>query len=453
MMREVILIDDEPHLRNATAQGLDLAGFKVRDCADGEQALHGLSRSFPGVVISDIKMPRITGLDLMARVLAIDPEIPVILITGHGDIPMAVAAIRAGAYDFIEKPFATEMLADAAARAIDKRRLVLENRALKAALSNCSGLEQAIVGRTPSMQRLRTQITAFAATDADVLIYGETGTGKELVARSLHEHGPRAKGRFVPINCGALPETVIESELFGHEAGAFTGAARPRVGKLEYASGGTLFLDEIESMPLELQIKLLRVLQDRRIVRLGANEEREIDVRVIAATKDDLKAAAQRGTFRGDLYYRLNVLTLAIPPLRERREDIALLFQNFVDGAAIRFKNEPPPIDAAVVAHLMAHPWPGNVRELQNTALRYALGLGLEIDGRAVPLVEHDPRAAASLADQLARHERQIIAETLERTGHSLKATYEALGIGRKTLYDKMRRYGLGRPPADDEDA
>lgn len=454
MKRDVILIDDEMHLRTATAQGLELAGFDVREFADGELALHGLARSFEGVVISDIKMPRISGLDIMARVLAIDAEIPVILITGHGDIPMAVSAIHAGAYDFIEKPFAVEMLADAAARAIEKRRLVVENRALKAALSNRSGLEQVIIGRTPSMLRLRSQITAFAATDADVLIHGETGTGKELVARSLHDYGPRAKGRFVPINCGALPETVIESELFGHEAGAFTGAAKARVGKLEYASGGTLFLDEIESMPLELQIKLLRVLQDRRIVRLGANEERAIDVRVIAATKDDLKGAAARGAFRGDLYYRLNVLTLSIPPLRERAEDIPVLFQSFVDAAACRFKSASPAIDRTTALHLLAHAWPGNVRELQNTALRYALGLGLEIDGRAVAEGEPESRlTATTLADQLAHHERKIVADTLAITGHSLKATYEALGISRKTLYEKMRRYGLGKPPTDDEDA
>lgn len=457
MSRDVILIDDEPHLRTATAQGLELAGFTVKDFADGEQALHGLSRSFEGVVISDIKMPRLSGLDLMARVLAIDAEIPVILITGHGDIPMAVAAIRAGAYDFIEKPFAAEMLAEAASRASEKRALVMENRALKAALSRGSGLEQVIIGRTPSVQRLRSQITAFAATDADVLINGETGTGKELVARSLHDQGPRAKGRFVPINCGALPETVIESELFGHEQGAFTGAAKARVGKLEYASGGTVFLDEIESMPMELQIKLLRVLQDRRITRLGANEERAIDVRVIAATKEDLKSAATRGDFRGDLYYRLNVLTLAIPPLRERGDDIPLLFQHFVEAAATRFKTEAPPIGREVVAHLLAHPWPGNVRELQNTALRYALGLGLEIDGKdvatAATATPDAELSAVTLTEQLARHERQIIADTLALTGHSLKATYEALGISRKTLYDKMRRFSLGKPPVDDDEA
>ncbi|MGE0857444.1 MAG: sigma-54-dependent transcriptional regulator, partial [Hyphomicrobiaceae bacterium] len=345
MTGPVLLIDDELHLRTATAQGLELAGFAVSDHADGIEALTNLSRSFSGVVVSDIKMPRIDGLALMKRILAIDPEIPVILVTGHGDIPMAIDAIRAGAYDFIEKPFSTERLADAASRAIEKRRLVLENRDLKAALAQRTGLEQTIIGRTPAIKRLRTQIASFAATDVDVLVFGETGTGKELVARALHEAGPRTGGRFVPINCGALPETVIESELFGHEAGAFTGATKTRIGKLEYASGGTLFLDEIESMPLELQIKLLRVLQDRTIVRLGANDERSIDVRVIAATKEDLRDASDRGTFREDLYYRLNVLKLTIPPLRERRDDIPLLFQHFAEQAAARCKREPVPVE------------------------------------------------------------------------------------------------------------
>ncbi len=450
MNRHVILIDDEPDLRAAARQGLELSDFDVRDFADGEEALATISRTFDGVVISDIKMPRITGLEVMSRVLAIDSEIPVILVTGHGDIPMAVEAIRSGAYDFIEKPFAAETLADAAGRALEKRRLILENRTLKAQLTYRTGIDQVLVGRTPQIQRLKAQVTSFATTDVDVLVFGETGTGKELVARSLHDFGPRAKNRFVPINCGALPATVIESELFGHEAGAFTGAAKARVGKLEYANGGTLFLDEIESMPLELQIKLLRVLQDRCIVRLGANEERQIDVRVIAATKEDLKAASARGAFREDLFYRLNVLKLAIPALRERCDDVPILFQVFVEQAAARFKTEAPAISPAHIAHLMAHNWPGNVRELQNSAVRFALGLGLEIDGRAI-FTEESLAGQTSLAEQLARVERQIIADTLVSNGNSLKATYESLGVSRKTLYEKMRRYGLGRPPSDEE--
>ncbi len=453
MSRSIVLVDDEPELRAATRQGLELADFEVRDFGDGEDALTSISRGFDGVVVSDIKMPKITGLELMSRVLAVDNEIPVILITGHGDIPMAVEAIRSGAYDFIEKPFATEMLADACGRALEKRRLVLENRALKAELTKRSGIDQVLIGRTPQIQRLKAQVSSFAATDADVLIFGETGTGKELVARSLHDFGPRAKGRFVPINCGALPEAVIESELFGHEAGAFTGAAKARVGKLQYASGGTVFLDEIESMPLELQIKLLRVLQDRRIVRLGANEERAIDVRVVAATKEDLRAGAGRGAFREDLYYRLNVLAITIPPLRSRRDDIPLLFQVFVDQSAARFKTEAPTVTAPVVARLIAHDWPGNVRELQNSAVRFALGLGLEINGEAVRAAEDAATGMTTLSDRLAQVERQIIADALEQSGNSLKTTYESLGISRKTLYDKMRRFGLGRPPADDTEA
>ncbi len=445
MTTEILLVEDEPHLRAATVQGLELAGFNVTGLSDAEEALTRVGQNWRGIVISDIKMPRMSGLDLMARVLEIDPEIPIILVTGHGDIPMAVEAIRSGAYDFIEKPFAAEILVDAASRAAEKRRLVMENRSLRAALANKSGLERVIIGKTAVIQRLRDQVLAFAASDADVLILGETGTGKELVARSLHGDSPRAGGRFVPLNCGALPEAVIESELFGHEAGAFTGATKARVGKLEYADGGTLFLDEIESMPLNLQIKLLRVLQDRVVVRLGSNTEQQIDVRVITATKEDLRQAASAGTFREDLYYRLNVLTLSIPPLRDRREDIPALFQHFVNAAAQRFKQEPPPLTAGLTAELLTHAWPGNVRELQNTATRFALGLGLEIDGRTRRVPDHD-RLPMPLAEQLAAVERQIIAETLERTGYCLKAAYEALGISRKTLYDKMKRHGLGDP-------
>jgi two-component system, NtrC family, C4-dicarboxylate transport response regulator DctD len=453
MTTDIILVEDEPHLRAATVQGLQIAGFSVCGLAHAEEALHRIGPDWPGVVITDIKMPGMSGLELMARVLEIDPEIPVILVTGHGDIPMAVAAMRSGAYEFLEKPFATEILTEAASRALEKRHLVLENRSLRAALANRSGLEQTLIGRTQGAQRLRSQVLAFAATDADVLILGETGTGKELVARSLHAHSPRASGRFVPLNCGALPESVIESELFGHEAGAFTGAAKSRVGKLEYASGGTVFLDEIESMPLKLQIKLLRVLQDRVVVRLGSNVEQAIDVRVISGAKEDLRRASLKGTFREDLYYRLNVLKLDIPPLRERREDIPLLFQHFVDAAARRFKQEAPPVGPSLMAGLLAYAWPGNVRELQNMAMRFALrldlelGLGLEIDRRpGVGPGETPP----PLADQLAGVERRIIAETLERTGHSMKATYEALGVSRKTLYDKMKRYGLGDPERGD---
>jgi two-component system C4-dicarboxylate transport response regulator DctD len=393
-------------------------------------------------------MAGIDGLALMARVLEVDPDVPVILVTGHGDIPMAVQAIRNGAYDFIQKPFSNEMLVDAVRRGLEKRRLVLENRRLREELAAGGRLEQVVVGRSPQIARLREMIAAYAPTEADVLIVGETGAGKELVARSLHDMSPRAGERFVAINCGALPDTIIESELFGHEAGAFTGATKSRIGRLEYASGGTLFLDEIESMPLELQIRLLRVLQERTIVRLGANAEVAIDVRVIAATKEDLAQASEQGRFRKDLYYRLNVLSLAIPPLRRRREDIALLFGCFLARAGERLKRNPPPIDAKDMALLMAHDWPGNVRELQNVAMRAALGFGVELRPDATDTASGETRDAPAkpLPDQLAELERIIIQQTLVRCNGSLKATYETLGIGRKTLYEKMRRHGLGDP-------
>ena len=436
MIGTVFLVDDEEHLRTACAQALDLADIPVETFPAADGVVEGIGRAWPGVVVTDIKMPGGSGLDLMAGIFAVDPEIPVILITGHGDVAMAVAAMRDGAYDFIEKPFPSDQMVDAVRRALEKRQLVLENRALRTALGARGGLEHTLVGRSAEMVRLRDNILDFARTDADVLILGETGAGKEMVARSLHEYSPRSEGRFVAINCGALPDTLIESELFGHKAGAFTGAGKARTGRIEFASGGTLFLDEIESMPLEVQVKMLRALQDRTVVPLGGNEEVPVDVRVIAATKEDLRDLADAGRFREDLYYRLDVLTLAVPPLRDRRDDIPLLFQHFVDQACRRYKRPetvPPP---SAVASLMSKDWPGNVRELQNAAIRFALGAGGLGHGEA----EGDD---SSLASQMDAVEKQVIETALARYGGSLKATYEALAVSRKTLYDKMRKYGI----------
>ncbi|MGB0748263.1 MAG: sigma-54-dependent transcriptional regulator [Magnetospiraceae bacterium] len=436
MSGPVFLIDDEEHLRTACSQALELADIAVESFAKPAGALEKLSRDWPGVLVTDIKMPEVSGLDVMAKVRDLDPELPVILITGHGDVPMAVRAMRDGAYDFIEKPFASDVLVDAVHRAQEKRRLVLENRALRAALREGGTLDNRLVGRSQEMIHLREQLRDYAATDADVLILGETGTGKELVARSLHDLSPRKKGRFVPINCGALPDTLIESEIFGHEAGAFTGAAKARIGRIQHADGGTLFLDEIESMPLDLQIKLLRVLQDRMVTPLGGNDEIPVDVRIIAATKENLLDMVDAGSFRQDLFYRLDVLTLRIPPLRERQDDIPLLFQHFVTQAAERYKRPPEPVSDADLTRLLAHGWPGNVRELQNAALRHALG------AHSGPLRATEPECA-SLAAQMEAVEKRLIDAALMRNGGSLKATYESLGISRKTLYDKMQRHGL----------
>ncbi|MEW8014479.1 MAG: sigma-54 dependent transcriptional regulator [Candidatus Sedimenticola endophacoides] len=341
-MEQVFFIDDEQHIRIANRQTLELAGFEAQCFSTAEKVLSLLSPEWPGVVVSDIKMPDMDGLDFLARTMEIDRDLPVILVSGHGDISMAVGAIRDGAYDFIEKPFAAEALIETVRRALDKRKLTLENRSLKSELEAQSAPGPRIIGRTPAMQRLRTTIARLADTGADVLIHGETGTGKELVARALHEQSSRRVNHFVAINCGAVPESLIESELFGHEPGAFTGAAERRIGKFEHANGGTLFLDEIESTPLAVQIRLLRVLQERQLERLGSNELIGLDLRVVAATKVDLKAAADRGLFREDLYYRLNVVTLEIPPLRERPEDILLLFHHFVLLANARYNRDTP---------------------------------------------------------------------------------------------------------------
>ena len=311
---QVILIDDDPHLRQALCQTLDLAGLKVLPLAEANGLAERISRDWAGVVVSDIRMPGMDGLELLAQLHGQDPELPVLLITGHGDVPLAVQAMRAGAYDFLEKPFASDALLDSVRRALALRALVLDNRSLRLALSDRQLLSTRLVGVSPVMLRLREQIGALAATKADVLILGETGSGKEVVARALHDLSARRHGPFVAINAGALAESVVESELFGHEPGAFTGAQKRRIGKFEFANGGTLFLDEIESMSLDVQVKLLRLLQERVVERLGGNQLIPLDIRVIAATKEDLRQAADQGRFRADLYYRLNVAPLRIAP-------------------------------------------------------------------------------------------------------------------------------------------
>lgn len=456
---DVLFVDDERHMRAMGEQALALAGFNAESAETAIGLADRISPDWPGVLVTDVKLPGLSGLDLMREALEREPALPVILITGHGDIAMAVEAMRDGAYDFLEKPFPPERLVETVRRALEKRRLVLENRALRSALDGASALERSLLGRAQSMQRLRASIESYATTDADVLIIGETGAGKEVVARGLHEMSERSDGPFVAINCSALPETIVESELFGHEVGAFTGAQKARVGKFEYADGGTLFLDEIETMPLEMQARLLRVLQDRTIVRLGANKERPVDLRVIAATKTDLKSASDAGAFRADLYYRLDVLKLAIPPLRERREDIPLLFEHFSAQAAARTRRAPPAMSATDVSQLLAHDWPGNVRELENCAMRFALGLGVDLGGDigARPGASQrlaGPGDGGALANQLAAVERAILAQALEENGGSMRRTYEQLGVSRKTLYDKLRRHGLNAPAdaSGDED-
>ena len=435
----VLFVDDEAELRIAGAQTLSLADLPVIACATAAEALDHLSTEFPGVLVTDIRMPDMDGTTLMTEALGRDPDLPVILVTGHGDVELAVQSIRLGAYDFIEKPYDPARLVEVIRRALDKRRLTMEVRALKAQASGGSAdsIAAQLIGRSDVMAHLRTHLKAVADTDTDVLIQGATGTGKEVAARALHAASTRAAKPFVAVNCAALPDTLIESELFGHAPGAFAGATRERYGKFQHARGGTLFLDQIDSIPLPLQGKLLTALQDRAITPLGSNEAVPLDLRVIAASKQDLAQAASNGTFRDDLLYCLNVVTLRMPPLSERREDIPGLFQILMAGASTRHNRPVPPITPDALADLAARDWPGNIRELRNEAERAILGLGLGRDGHLPPV--------GRLADQMAAHERSLIAATLSAQGGSIKATYEALGISRKALYEKMQKHGLDR--------
>lgn len=433
----VLIVEDDPDVRLGCEQALRLEGMTTRTADSAEAALRIADANFAGIVVTDIRLPGRDGMALLADLKARDAALPVVLITGHGDVALAVQAMKQGAYDFLEKPFAPEQLVEVARRALEQRRLALEVAELRARLAGRERLDARLIGVSAPIERLRRLIADIAGTNANVLIHGETGTGKELVARCLHDASPRHTGNFVPINCGGLPEQLFESEIFGHEAGSFTGAAKRRIGKIEHASGGTLFLDEIESMPLPMQIKLLRVLQERVVERLGSNTAIPVDARLVAATKADLKAMAEAGSFRADLYYRLNVVTLELPPLRERREDVPLLFEHFVAQAALRFEREARPATPGEIARLVAYPWPGNVRELRNLAERHVLGLGCNPEqGTEAP--ERLP-----LAQAVEQFERAMIADALRRHDGNLSRASEALGVAKTTLFDKVRKYGL----------
>lgn len=433
----ILFVDDEEPLRIAAMQTLELAALQCHCFGSAAAALDSIDINFPGILVTDIRMPGMDGTALLRAALQKDPEFPVILVTGHGDTDLAVAMMREGAFDFIEKPYDPDRLVDAVHRALTLRRLTIENRQLRSQVTPLLTAQGGLRGFSPAMDRVRKQINDVAATDADVLIVGETGTGKGLAAQTLHAASARASNAFVAINCAALPAEVIESELFGHEVGAFAGATRTRVGKFEHARRGTVFLDEIDSLPLNLQAKLLHAVETRTINRLGSHDQIPLDVRFVAASKSDLEQAATNGAFRGDLLYRLNVVTLRMPPLSARREDVPILFLAFVNQVAMRYNLPVPQVPGAVLDSIAARDWPGNARELRNAAERFVLGLP---DSDAV-----DPETSIPLAARMADHERTLIAASLAANSGRLKDTYQALGISRKALYEKMVRYGLER--------
>jgi two-component system, NtrC family, C4-dicarboxylate transport response regulator DctD len=446
---KIFLVDDEKVVRLSLKRELQNKNYAVEDFESAKDALAAISEDWPGVLVSDVMMPKMNGLSLMEKVREVDPEIPVILITGQDNIAMAVQAIQNGAYDFLEKPFATETFIEAIRRAMEKRRLVMEVRRLRSKINKQSEASNTIIGKSSGIERLRQVITSIA--DADILILGETGTGKDLVAQNIHQASKRRNHNFTAINCGAMPESIIESELFGHEAGAFTGADRRRIGKFEYANKGTVFLDEIESMPLHLQVKILRVIQEKVIERVGSNETIPIDIRIIAATKTDLKLASEKNLFREDLYYRLNVVQITLPPLRERIEDLPMLFQHLIMNACSRYHQETPPIPTSeYIQELQTRRWEGNIRELKNEADKFVLGLpqpsepepGNEIQLSIQQTLKNPP---TGLNNQLAVIEKSLIAQELTRNRGDIKRTYTNLGLSRQTLYNRLNALGLKR--------
>lgn len=432
----VIFIDDDEDLRAANIQSLELADLQVRAFGSARAALTEINVDFGGVIVSDIRMPHIDGHQLFGMVQAIDPEIPVILISGHADVSEAMEAMRRGAYDFIVKPYSDDQLAQCIKRALEKRQLVLDNRRLRV-LADEAASSWPLIGQSPAMEQLRKTLRQVAEADVDTLIEGETGVGKELAARALHTLGPRRRNPFVAVNCGALPASMVESELFGHELGAFPGAVRQRMGRLEFANRGTLFLDEIEAMPAEIQVKLLRFLAEREVTPLGSNEVRSVDVRIVTAAKSNL-IGGDHPAIRPDLYHRLRVAHIVVPPLRDRRSDIPLLFAHFVARSADRMGRDPPPMTRAVQRLLAEHTWPGNVRELANFAERFALGLDDFSGAFASP-----DNPGAGLREKIDLYEADLLREALTASHGDVRRAIEILQLPRETFYAKTRKHDI----------
>ena len=440
-LKQVIIIDDEAIVRDAMLQTLELEGYQARAFEDPNDGISQCSASWSGVVICDVRMDIMDGIDVLQAILDIDHEIPVVMISGHADIAIAIQAIRIGAYDFLEKTNDPEHQLNTIQRALKKRQLILENRRLRQAVQGQHAIEARLIGQTPQLQRLRETVLQLAQVDVDLIINGATGTGKEVVARCLHDFSHRANKPFVALNCGALSESIIESELFGHESGAFTGALKQRIGKIEYANGGTLFLDEIESMPASLQVQMLRVLQERTLQRLGGNSDVNVDIRVLAASKVNLREASEAGDFREDLYYRLNVASIDIPTLAQRKDDIPLLFKHFVELASQRTGREAEQVPNALLHLLRRNNWPGNIRELRNVAERWFLGLPVNSEQEAVTEIAD----VSSLEASMDSHEKAVISATLTAHEGHVERTAEALDIPRKKLYLRMKKHDLDR--------
>jgi two-component system nitrogen regulation response regulator NtrX len=455
MAESILVVDDEAGVRSSLSGILADEGYEVEVVESGEQCLAAVAARRFDLVLLDVWLPGADGLETLGRLRETDTELPVVMISGHGTIETAVRAVRLGARDFVEKPLSLEKTLLAVRNALEQRRLEVEVRTLKRQLDQ----RYIMVGESAALQSLRAEIAQVAPSSGRALIFGENGTGKELVARALHTQSRRARGPFVEVNCAAIPEELIESELFGHTKGAFTGASSARKGKFELADGGTLFLDEIGDMSLKTQAKVLRALQEQRIEPVGGAGSVAVDVRVIAATNKDLEEEIRRGTFRDDLYFRLNVIPFRVPPLRERRADIPVLARHFIETLSAEHGRRPKPITPEALEVLARLPWPGNVRELRNIMERLVIMTpGEQIEARDLPasLLEALPEAvmpatvaaeasgpARSLAAAREEFERQYILTRYRQCEGNMSRTAEALGVERSNLYRKMKAYGL----------
>jgi two-component system response regulator HydG len=448
---KVLVVDDQKNMRATTAIVLRSAGHTVDEAADGAAALQLIQQRAFDVVLTDLRMPSVDGMDVLREAQRLAPETQVIVMTAYGTIESAVEAIRLGAYDFLAKPFKEDELLLRVGKALEKRRLVGEVSVLAGEFRRRYGHEH-IVGRSPAIQELLDRVVRVAPTDATVLISGESGTGKELVARALHVASRRGERPFVPVNCAAVTETLLESELFGHAKGAFTGASRARRGLFEEAHGGTLFIDEIGETSPGFQAKLLRALQEGEIRRVGESAPVQVDVRVIAATNQDLRRAIAEKRFREDLYYRLAVVPIRIAPLRERREDVPLLAVHFLERFVKR-TGSPRSLTPEAVARLLEHDWPGNVRELENVIEQAAaLAPGAELRAADVQIERHAApggEASRTLAAAVEEAERRAIEAAITRSGGDLRRVARELGVSATTLWRKMKRLGVEARGAD----
>ncbi len=440
---KILVVDDEAIIRESLKDWLSDVGYLVLTAEDAHQALSLIEKEAPSIAIVDLVMPGMNGIELLKKAKEIWPDIEVIIITAYASIPTAIEAIKQGAYDYVEKPFPPERVELLIKKVLEHRRLVQENISLHEKLDQRYRFED-IITKSPKMQKVIELIKIVAKSNATVLITGESGTGKELVARAIHSQSYRKNKPFVPVSCAALPESLLESELFGHEKGAFTGAHALRKGKIEFAHQGTLFLDEIGEMSANIQVHLLRVLEEREFTRVGGNELIKVDVRVVSATNRDMKEAIASGKFREDLYYRLNVVTIDLPPLRDRKEDIPLLANHFLKKFAAENQKVLSGFSPEVTDFLLKYQWPGNVRELENTIERAViLAQDSEIQlsdvlQRNSPLVE-----PASPGRTLEEIEKNHITAVLNETGGSYSKAARILGISRTTVYNKAKAYGL----------